>query len=725
MKKHYLLKNTFKTLIFLLLSVIATSAFSQKLTISTAKKWYCPGETAVLEASSGFTKYLWSNKSNDRSIKVTTGGKYAVTAWDSNGKPQSDSIEISFYKTKTNTISTKNNPICKGDSVLLESSAGFKSYIWSTQETTRIIKVAPSATTTYYVYGKDSNGCAVKAIYTLQVKSCGTSSCADLIKWKEKNKCAGDSIQLEAPNGYIYYKWTDAKSNTLTNDRVYWAKEPGMYVLWAKDSAYNYCSDTVYIGNFKTTTLSAGAWPVKNTYCKGDTINFESNKGFASYNWNNQKNDRNFTLIATASVKITLYVVDSNGCKQSKSWEITVKDCNSTWKCAYLIKWKEKAKCPGDSVLLEGPKGYAYYKWSDAKNNTLKNDRIYWAKEPGMYVLWTKDSANNYCSDTVYIGNYKVPTLTAGIWPVKNFYCKGDTIRFESNKGFTAYYWGGTNNDRNYTMIANSSTKITLYVVDSNGCKQSKSWEITVKNCSQDSCDNLITAYPKTTICQGDSVKLLGKEGMASYKWSNNKTDRYFYVKESGIWYLEAKTPGGKTCKDSVKVTVHKKKDFKISTKPNPAIICPGDTIIIEATSGMSKYSWNLGSNYTSNKAVITLKEKKTIVVEAQDSNGCNYRAEVTVKMDTSCSKSSTNPCKEIKVYPNPTSGKIMLEMKDTLNYDMKIEVYDRYSKLLIKDVWKSGNKKHDMNLTSLSNGYYYLKIYCNGGVIIKKIVKQ
>jgi SLT domain-containing protein len=881
MKKLYSFKGGSKLALLLLLSVFATTAFSQKLTISTAKKWYCPGETAVLEASSGFAKYLWSTSSNDRTIKVTTGGKYKVTAWDSNSNPQYDSIEINFYSTKSLTINTKNNPICKGDTAILECSAGFLSYIWSTNETTRNIKVAPSATTSYYVYGKDSNGCSVKATYTLQVKSCGSNSCADLIKWKEKSKCAGDSVLLEAPTGYAYYVWQNSKNTTLTNDRKYWAKESGMYILWTKDSANNYCSDTVYINNFKSPALSAGPYPVKNEYCKGDTIRFEANKGFKTYYWSNQNNDRNMTMVADKSVKITLYVTDSFGCTQTKSWEITVKDCSTSSSCKNLISWKEKSKCPGDSVLLEGPTGYSYYKWQDSRNYTLNNDRKYWAKEPGMYILWTKDSANNYCTDTVYISNYKVPTLSAGPYPVKSAYCKGDTIRFESNKGFKTYYWSNqkndrdmyfvaeksvkitlyvadsngckqtksweitvidcnsnsscknliswkekskcpgdsiqveapygynyykwsdaknntiTNNrifwikesgmyvlwakdssnnyctdtiyinnfkvptlsaglnpnkstfckgdtikfeankgfktyfwsnqknDRNMQMIAEKTTKITLYVTDSNGCKQAKTWQITVIDCNADSCANLITAYPKTTICSGDSVKLLGKEGMASYKWSNNKTDRYFYVKESGTWYLEAKTPGGKTCKDSVKVTVHKKKDFKISTKPNPAIICPGDTVIIEATSGMSKYSWNLGSNYTTNRAVFTLKEKKTIVVEAQDSNGCNYRAEVTVKMDTSCSKSSTNPCKEIKVYPNPTTGKIALEMKDTLAYDMKIEIYDRYSKLIGKDVWKSGNKKHYMDLTSYSNGYYYLKIYCNGGVIIKKIVKQ
>jgi len=725
MKTLYSIKGGSKLAFLLLLTVFTTTAFSQKLSISTSKKWYCPGETAVLEASSGFVRYLWSTSSNDRTIKVTSAGKYKVTAWDSNGKPQSDSIEISFYKTQTNTISTKNNPICKGDTAILESSSGFASYIWNTQETTRTIKVSPITTTTYYVYGKDSNGCSVKAILSLQVKSCGTSTCADLIKWKEKNKCTGDSVLLEAPTGYSFYVWKNSKNTTLTNDRKYWAKESGMYILWTKDSASNYCSDTVYIDNFKTITLSAGPYPVKNEYCKGDTIRFEANKGFKTYYWSNQNNDRNMTLIADKSIKITLYVTDSNGCSQSKSWELTVKDCSSTSSCKDLISWKEKSKCPGDSILLEGPSGHSYYKWQDARNTTLTNDRKVWIKEPGMYVFWTKDSANNYCTDTVYINNFKVPTLNAGPWPVKNAYCKGDTIGFEASNGFKTYYWSNQKQDRSFTMVAEKNVEISLYVIDNNGCKQSKTWKIIVKDCNKDSCADLITAYPKKTICSGDSVKLLGKEGMASYKWSNSKTDRYFYVKEGGTWYLEAKTPGGKTCKDSVTVIVHKKKDFKITTKPNPAVICPGDTVIIEATSGMSKYAWNLGSNYTSHRVVITLKDNKTVVVEAQDSNGCNYRAEVKVKMDTSCTKTYTDPCNDVKVYPNPTSGKIMLEMKDTLGYNLKVEVYDRNSKLLVQDVWKAGNKKHDMNLSSLSNGYYYLIIYCKGGLNIKKIVKQ
>lgn len=725
MKQLYL---TFRIGMAAILMVLMsfTSAYAQKLSISTKKKWYCPDETAVLEATNGFAKYLWNTSSRDRTIKVQKAGKYWVTAWDSLGKPQSDTIEIFYYKTKSLSISTKNNPICKGDSVMLEATSGFKSYQWSTNETTRLIKVAPTATTTYWVYGTDSNGCPVKAIYTLQVKSCSSNPCQGILAGNPTKMCKGGFIYLEAKNGFKTYTWSNKKT-----DRVIKITEDGWYYVTVTDSANNTCTDSIKITYFDVRKVEISANPSSAKICKGHSITLSGSNGFKTYSWkwnNDDKMAQSITVTPMSNTTYILSAVDSNGCTSQDTIEVKVDSCSQNTSCPDLIKSKDYEKCAGDSVLLEGPSGYKYYFWGDGRK-TFSQERKYWAKEPGMYILMVKDSTNNICIDTVWVKNKTTKSLQAGVYPAKNEYCIGDTLVWEASAGFASYYWSVGETKRAFKMVAKSTFEMKLTATDSNGCKVVKIWKINVKDCSQtkDSCAGLITVYPKNVVCEGDSIKLLGKEGMSSYNWSNRKTDRYFWVKESGTWILEAKTPGGKTCIDSVKVTVNKKSNFSLTTKPNPAIICPGDTVVFEATKGMKSYSWNLGSNYNTNYVKLVMKEGKKVVVEATDANGCNYRAEVTVKIDSACQKNSHkgSVCKEIKVYPNPVKNKLTLEMKDTLNYDLKIEIFDRYSKNVMKDVWKSGNSKHTMDLSGLSSGYYLMKIHCKDGVILRKIFKQ
>lgn len=724
MKKFYPYQ---RILILLVLMVTGSSAvFSQKLTISTAKKWYCPDETATLEASSGFAKYLWNTSSRDRVIKVQKPGKYYVTAWDSLGKPQSDTIEIFYYTTKTLKINTKVNPICAGDSAVLEASVGFTAYQWSVGGlTSRIIKVAPTTTTTYYVYGKDSSGCLVKAFFTLQVKSCGSGSpCSGILAGNPTNMCKGGFIYLEAKNGFKSYVWSNSKT-----DRVIKITESGKYKVTVTDSSNKTCTDSIVITYFDTRKVEIYANPQSGKICKGNSITLEATNGYKSYYWNNNATTKSITVSPTTNTSYIVKGMDSNGCYTFDTFNVQVDSCKNSKACADLIKTREIRKCPGDSTLLEAPNGYLMYKWMISGTNFIKNDRKIWAKEPGIYILQVKDSSNNYCSDTLWVYNFPKKNLQAGPYPAKKEYCIGDTIIWEASNGFVSYLWSNQETKRSFKMIAQKNFDLWLIVTDSNGCKQKLTWSFVVKDCNQskDSCAGLITVYPKNTICQGDSVKLLGKEGMSSYNWSNKKSDRYFWVKESGKFILEAKTPGGKTCRDSVTITVHKKKDFKLTTKPSPAKICPGDTVIVEASSGMKNYYWNVDSKTNTNKITIVLKEGKTIVAEATDSNGCNYRAEVKVTIDTACKKQNHNsdPCKEIKVYPNPFKSKVTLEMKDTLGYDLKIEVFDRYSKQVHKDVWKSGNKTHTLDLSSLSSGYYLLKIHCKNGVIMRKLVKQ
>ena len=78
-------------------------------------------------------------------------------------------------------------------------------------------------------------------------------------------------------------------------------------------------------------------------------------------------------------------------------------------------------------------------------------------------------------------------------------------------------------------------------------------------------------------------------------------------------------------------------------------------------------------------------------------------------------------------VYPNPNNGMFTIKMGGLSEGYVNIEVYNMYGQLLAEVQAESAGKNMEqaMNLPSLSEGVYMLKISNNGNTVIKKISFQ
>jgi hypothetical protein len=74
----------------------------------------------------------------------------------------------------------------------------------------------------------------------------------------------------------------------------------------------------------------------------------------------------------------------------------------------------------------------------------------------------------------------------------------------------------------------------------------------------------------------------------------------------------------------------------------------------------------------------------------------------------------------EEKIYPNPFSKSIVIELKHTI---IDVTVYDLKGNLLKKE--KINSQKTELNLFELPTGIYILKINTNNGILEKKIMKE
>jgi hypothetical protein len=110
------------------------------------------------------------------------------------------------------------------------------------------------------------------------------------------------------------------------------------------------------------------------------------------------------------------------------------------------------------------------------------------------------------------------------------------------------------------------------------------------------------------------------------------------------------------------------------------------------------------------------LNNDSTIVI-GNNGSGCNSLEEIEI----GCNNAGINDINlknEIVLFPNPTSNYFVI----TISADIilkEVVLYDLYGRRI------TTTSKNNLDLSHLSNGVYFIKIYTNNGSITKKILKH
>jgi hypothetical protein len=131
-------------------------------------------------------------------------------------------------------------------------------------------------------------------------------------------------------------------------------------------------------------------------------------------------------------------------------------------------------------------------------------------------------------------------------------------------------------------------------------------WEGNLVNCNAPAVTVTVSGG-KTTVCEGDSVRLTANAGFNTYKWSNGATTQSIVVKQSGDYSVVA--TDGTGCAGASTVTT-----ITVSAKKIPAIkgdiadssTCEGKPITLDVGFGFTSYKikWNTGD--TTRKITVT-----------------------------------------------------------------------------------------------------------------------
>jgi uncharacterized protein (TIGR02145 family) len=162
--------------------------------------------------------------------------------------------------------------------------------------------------------------------------------------------------------------------------------------------------------------------------------------------------------------------------------------------------------------------------------------------------------------------------------------CPGDTLLLDAGYGNYQYLWstGATSRTIN---VRSAGT----YWVQKTSASCTLSDTIVVTNLTYIP----INLGADTSLCFGDSLKLDAGPGKSWYQWSTGQTTRFIYVRDSGTYWV---TVPVSPCNFTDSDTIHVSRISAVELGPDRAI-CPGDSVLLDAGSGMNSYLWNTGAS--------------------------------------------------------------------------------------------------------------------------------
>ncbi|MFZ4399467.1 MAG: gliding motility-associated C-terminal domain-containing protein [Bacteroidales bacterium] len=291
----------------------------------TGQPFLCHATTAVLNAGSNYSSYLWSTGATTQTITISNAATYIVKVTKNNCSG-SDTLAVVDITVPPPQISGPNY-ICAGDTVQLNAGSGYFSYQWSNNASTRLVSITAGGT--YSVIVSDTNGCKANSSFIVLQKSGPSLITSSVNEICDRMNGSATVIASGGQGNYIYlwsnggdfpsisglhqgiYNIAVSDSFCTSKTTVKVKETPGPSANFSVDPEFQ-----IYIGealHFNFQDLSQGSiinwlWNFDDASAFGTTQNI-------SHDYNAVKN-----------YNVTLIVMDTNACIDSFSKVIIVRD---------------------------------------------------------------------------------------------------------------------------------------------------------------------------------------------------------------------------------------------------------------------------------------------------------------------------------------------------------------------------------------------------------------
>ena len=230
--------------------------------------------------------------------------------------------------------------------------------------------------------------------------------------------------------------------------------------------------------------------------------------------------------------------------------------------------------CPGQNLQLDATTSSATYLWQDGSTDSTFN-----VTQQGLYWVEVTTCSISYY-DTININYFQTQNINLGN---DTTLCPGQNLQLDATTSSATYLWQDGSTDSTFNV-----TQQGLYWVEVTTCSISYYDTINI-NYFQTQNINLGN---DTTLCLGSSILLEAIIPNATYLWQDGSTDSTFNVSQQGLYWVEVTI---NNCSATAIIEINYIINPTVNLG-NDTVICPGESIILNAEIPNSTYLWQDGS---------------------------------------------------------------------------------------------------------------------------------
>lgn len=525
------------------------------------------------------------------SIMTRDTGYYFAAVYVDGCRYNSDTFFV-FYYLAVAPVITGQLSVCAGDTATLTPGSQYVHYLWSTGDTTEVLKVVDPGQ--YFVTVTAATGCTGVDWTQVSTLIRPNANITGILEF-----CEGGQTTISVSQFAFDVLWSTGETSTSIS-----VNESGTYSVTVTGS--NGCFGVNQV-EVKERVLNSVDIEGVLAICSGQSTTLDAGPGFNLYNWEHGPFSRtvNVTTAGTYSVTVT----DNLGCTASGSVEVTENE-----KPVPTITGQDFF-CAGVENVLDAGGPYEAYIWSTgAMTPTIA------VTQTSLYRVTVTNEAG--CTGTAQLLVTAQPSPSPQIMGNTSF-CQGDSATLNAGNNFFSYLWNDGSTAQ--TLIVNNSGTYKVTVTNSIGCPGVDSVGVTVIPTPSPEISGVLA------ICEGEATTLDAGPGYATYVWSTGASGQILTVSSGGAYSVTVTSP--EDCIGSVGINVQESPNPVLQITGDPSL-CEGEQTVLSPGAAFSSYNWSTGAS----TAAITVS--------------MTGQYSLTVTNNAGCSGSDSFA---VTVHPNPT----------------------------------------------------------------------
>jgi hypothetical protein len=689
---------------------------------------YIGCETSFYMCSNGFIKFQFNSLPSTSPISINNLGGNLISALGG---------DLLLGIATTATVVTGSSVAQVGSTLgiavgdVISSGSGFPA---ATVVAVGVNQFTASATATTNITGgqvKFNNG-------EMRCQTIGTTPHQTLVaQWKNvrhwgKLDYFNFQIRLEESTNHISISYGNLEKGSVSNGyEIGLRGNGGINDYSSRTTSANWLSTTASIASNAVCTLTNSAIPpsglqfnwkktglitsIGGQYiaCPGSTVTITAS-GASTYTWNNTSVGPSISMAAGTSVTHTITGTTTSGCLFTDVFTHSISAHPSP-----TVSVNSATICAGSTNFTITPSGASSFTINGYSN---LNNLVIFSYTTGLNTFTVQGTTINGCISPIATSTLFVkaaPTISLNIGTFASS-CDGDSITILPSGSASTYTINGNYvptmviGSGSINILPSSTGYINIIGVGANGCSSA--------------FNSLIQLFPLPTlsvtasnslICAGQTTSL-SVMGADTYTWNTLATTSVIAISPTVTTTYTVNGTDIYGCKNDTTLTLTVNPLPNVLASTNTTLICAGQTASLSAL-GANSYTWSTVS--TLSNITITPTSTTTYTLLGSNSNGCINSSTIVQNVSVClgiASNLSTNQTNFVAVYPNPTTGKIIIA--STISDAVSYEIINTLGKLL-----QNGSLTgiQEIDLGEYKDGIYVVKIMHLNQTQFIKVIKQ